>query len=78
MSENWDDASRPVHRPVLQKFVLLGIVMLSIGTAYSLFSYFGTELLGLNFSSFFQTAAEWSFVIIGVMMYQRHKLYKRK
>lgn len=78
MSENWDDATKPVHRPISQKFKLLAVVALAASLAYGVFTYVGTDLLGLEFGRLFQTIAEWSFVILAIAFYRRYRVTRSK
>jgi len=76
LSENWDDRNRPVHRSVAQKFALVGLIWLVIGFGYGLFSFLGKDVLGISFGPAFESASQWAFLIIGILMYRRHRKTK--
>ncbi|MDT4883018.1 hypothetical protein FQZ97_1190260 [compost metagenome] len=77
LSENWDDAFRPVEKSVSEKTILLFKVLLSVVLAYALFSFIGIDVLGLSFDGLIESVAQWTFIAIAFIIYRRNKQNKK-
>ena len=78
LSENWDDATKPVDKTVFQKTILVVTLCLFAYLGHWVLTFFLNDVLMIGSSPWLDTASQWLFVALAIFLYHRHKFEPKK